>query len=178
MSHVLVRQLERRGDSRFHANVKLEVQAQTGFELCEFRVDTGAELSVIGLEQAERAGLPVPDEAVQLSMQMNAIETQVRLGTIRVRFVIDARTVGPHRDALWTACAPFPQAQVVCEFEWDCMFVVGRPDTAPWLLGLGGYALSEVDWRFRGAHRGFPVGSVEFELYPQPDPTVPVPPAG
>jgi|GEM_PF-2601610 hypothetical protein len=173
MPLVLVRPLEPRGEQRFHANVTLELRTTIGFVAFEFRVDTGAELSVLGLEEAEAAGLPVPDESEEITRQINGRDERVRFGTLGVRFRIERDTVGTHAGAQWHLCATLPSKPVVCEFAWDCMFVVGRPRGAPRILGLGGHALSEVDWRFRGTHRGFPFGTVEFELYPQPEPTVP-----
>jgi hypothetical protein len=174
MPPVLVRSLDYRGGTRFVANVRLELRTESGPKVFPFRVDTGSELSVIGLEQALAAGLPVPDAKREVSRQVNGIDTRVRLGLLFVTFRIDATTVGAHGGALWTACAPFPPPQPVYSFEWECMFVVGRALTAPWLMGLGGRVLAHVDRRFRGAHRGFPRGTVELELLPDASaPTVP-----
>jgi len=175
MPPVLVRPLDSRGGTRLVANVFLELRTNRGPTVFPFRADSGAELSVIGLEQAEAAHLRVPDASAEVTRPINGRDERVRFGTLFVTFRIDTNTVGPQPGKHWTTCAPFPSQPVACEFAWDCMFVVGRRDGAPWILGLGGHALSEVGWRFRGAHTGFPFGTVEFELYPLPEPTVPPP---
>ena len=97
-----------------------------------FRVDTGAQLSLVSLGVATRRGWPVPppEDAVDLRM-----DTPGGVGPALVR---------PGRVRVW-----WTRDRVGYPFDWPVLFVPGLPTTVPPLLGLGG-VVTTCRWTFDG----------------------------
>ncbi len=114
--------------------------------MIEFRVDSGAELSMIALSAFEERGLPVPPPETE-----RAIRQQTANGSIDGRF-------RPGRIRAWwnSACQGTP-------FNWPILFRVDLPSTATPLLGLGG-VIKDCRWIFDGRDiPGFPWGYLLLE---------------
>jgi hypothetical protein len=129
------------------------IRPDGGHREAEFRLDTGAGMSVMSLSRADRLGVRIGNRRGKVKLTTAADERyeDVVVGAIKARF--------PGSDRL---------------FLWDCLFVVNRPDPAPCLLGLKDVVPSLRITVDRTRLPGMPDGSILFEDYPSPAP----PPAG
>lgn len=137
----------------YRAPVVLHI-LRPGFEPVEadFRIDTGAGMSLMSMDRAVSLGIPVGNRRgkVKLTTATDERYEEVAIGPLRVKF--------PGSDRL---------------FLWDCLFVVDRPLAAPSLLGLKDVIQSLRVTIDRATAPGAPNGSILFEDYPPPAPPAP-----
>ena len=101
----------------------------------DFVVDSGASMTIIGLEYAANHDLPVPPPHVETTLNLlaasGAAPVRVRPGRIRLWWTADR--------------AGYP-------FDWPVLFRPGLPLTVPPILGLGG-VIGTCEWLFGGRYQ-------------------------
>jgi hypothetical protein len=116
------------------ARIVLWFQARDGsLQRVEMLVDSGAQISILGVEDSEGLNLPVPspESAVELRFGLasgEAVSLRLRPGMLVARFTNDLN-------------APF--------FRWPVRFQEGRPLGKVALLGLAG-VIADSRWIFDG----------------------------
>ncbi len=112
----------------------------------EFVVDSGAAMTIVGLEYALQRGIPVPPPHV---------ETTLHLGTASGASPVRVR---PGRIRLW-----WNADRTGYPFDWPVLFRPGLPLTVPPILGLGG-VIATCRWTFDGQYDpDTPFGHVLFD---------------
>lgn len=128
--------------------VKLWLEAGSGLPPVPFPfvVDSGASYSLIDLEVARDANLPVPPRDAEVDIPLlttgGTVSMRVRPGRVRCRLGRDPRG--------------YP-------FDWPVMFRVHTPRAMPSILGLGG-VIHTCRWTFDGTPApAAPYGSLALE---------------
>lgn len=115
--------------------VVLHLQTHSGTTTAiRFVVDSGASMTMIGLDLAASWGVPLPPPEA---------ETTLNLGTASGTQPVSVR---PGRLRLW-----WHAGRPGYSFDWPVLFRVGLSLTVPPLLGLGGI-VSTCDWSFTGRY--------------------------